>query len=162
MQDSGMEAFHAYLPGHKDGVFLHDDLTCPFFPHWPQRIALSCISHAAQQADHGSVEILSFLIWMATLNQCEGKTSGLPISLILSLQKLGDPLLDQTHLTSYCPHPKKPKRYCRVFFTYFVVFQLQVILTEERANKRAIDFPGGLSDQCRVSQLVIPLEKIWC
>lgn len=89
IQDSGMRAFHAYLPGHKDGVFLHDELTCPLVLHWPQRT----ISDTGQKANR-SVGILSFWIWMAILSPREAETLALPITLILHMQKLVNSFLD--------------------------------------------------------------------
>lgn len=90
MQHSGMEAIHAHLPDHKDGGFLHDELTCPRFPCWPQRNALSCepLQMQVKRQIIGSAGILSFLIWIAIQSQCESKTTNSAIMLIWNMQKL--------------------------------------------------------------------------
>lgn len=107
-------------------------MNCPLFLHWPQRISLSCKPFLMQLNRQilGSDGILSFLIWMAILSQCEGKTSGLPISLILSLQKLVNPFtrLNSSHLV--LSSPQNTRKMLSGFFTNLVVFQHKVIPTK--------------------------------
>lgn len=115
MQDSGMEAFQAHQPGHEDCMLPKEEFTCPHFPHWPQRLALS-ENHLRSKDKHDKCR--HFQILDLNGNYSDSKYA-----------KIGELL---NRLGSSHPfvilHPNVEKILSN-FYANFVVFQHKVILT---------------------------------